>query len=316
MKPLISVIVAVYNVEKYLSRCIESVLKQTYSNLEIILVDDGSKDFCGKICDDYALKDSRIKVIHKENGGISSARNAGLKVYRGEYLMFVDSDDFLSTDAIEILYKRITTDKSDMAIGKHTDIYEDFSTNGDFCSWFSDSVISKEDIFLKMADSRYYPVSACTKLYKSKVISGISFPALICGEDLWVFPHIVDKCNLVSVVNETVYYYFQRSDSVMHLKPEKSKYDELESTLFIVQFLWKKGFYSSARKWYERSVSKAVLFKSKKTALRLFGKYFNSSERHKLMIGASLKLRTKWISLYVPMLFYAVNGIKRILKRG
>lgn len=101
---LISVIVPVYNVEKYLHKCINSILNQTYKNLEIILIDDGSTDNSGKICDEYALKDNRIKVIHKENGGLSSARNAGLDICSGDYIGFVDSDDYIAEDMYEYLY--------------------------------------------------------------------------------------------------------------------------------------------------------------------------------------------------------------------
>ena len=99
--PLISVIVPIYNVEKYLDRCVDSIINQTYKNLEIILVDDGSPDNCPQMCDDYAKKDSRIKVVHKENGGLSDARNVGMEVATGEYVSFIDSDDYISLDCYE-----------------------------------------------------------------------------------------------------------------------------------------------------------------------------------------------------------------------
>lgn len=101
LQPLISVIVPCYNVEEYLPKCIESILNQTYRNLEILLVDDGSPDNCGRICDEYAAKDSRIRIIHKKNGGLSDARNAALDVMTGEYVTFIDSDDYVSDDYVE-----------------------------------------------------------------------------------------------------------------------------------------------------------------------------------------------------------------------
>ena len=107
LQPLISVIVPCYNVEEYLPKCIESILNQTYRNLEILLVDDGSPDNCGRICDEYAAKDSRIRIIHKKNGGLSDARNAALDVMTGEYVTFIDSDDYVSDDYVEYLYKII-----------------------------------------------------------------------------------------------------------------------------------------------------------------------------------------------------------------
>lgn len=104
MNPLISVIVPIYNVEKYLARCVDSIVNQTYKNLEIILVDDGSPDLCPQMCDDYAEKDSRIKVVHKKNGGLSDARNAGMAVSTGEYISFIDSDDYVSDDFLNVCW--------------------------------------------------------------------------------------------------------------------------------------------------------------------------------------------------------------------
>ena len=121
---LISIIVPIYKVEKYLSRCIDSILAQTYKNLEIILVDDGSPDKCPEICDKYAKEDSRIKVIHKKNGGVSSARNAGLDVATGKYIFFVDSDDIITEDALSNLYEKATEAKAKLAIGGITQIYQ------------------------------------------------------------------------------------------------------------------------------------------------------------------------------------------------
>ena len=117
MYPLISVIIPIFKVEEYICECVESIINQTYKNLEIILVDDGSPDNCGRICDDYAEKDIRIKVIHKENGGLSDARNVGLVTAKGEYIVFVDGDDCMPDDGIEYLYYLISSKKADIAIG-------------------------------------------------------------------------------------------------------------------------------------------------------------------------------------------------------
>ena len=112
---LISIIVPIYNVEKYLKQCIESIISQTYRNIEIILVDDGSPDNCGKICDEYSQKDKRIIVLHKENGGLSDARNKGIDIAKGDYLTFVDSDDFVNIDYIEKLYNSIKFNNTKLA---------------------------------------------------------------------------------------------------------------------------------------------------------------------------------------------------------
>ena len=124
MEELVTIVVPVYKVEKYIDKCINSILSQTYKNLEIILVDDGSPDDCGKICDRYAKLDTRINVIHKENGGLSDARNAGNDVAKGKFISFIDSDDYIEPEYIEILYKAIKKDETDIAISSHKVIYE------------------------------------------------------------------------------------------------------------------------------------------------------------------------------------------------
>ena len=116
MEDLITIVVPVYKVEKYIDRCVTSILNQTYKNLQIILVDDGSPDNCGKICDEYAKKDNRIEVIHKENGGLSDARNAGINIAKGKYIAFVDSDDYVSNDYIEYMYKILKKENAKISI--------------------------------------------------------------------------------------------------------------------------------------------------------------------------------------------------------
>ena len=129
MEDLITVIVPVYKVEKYIRKCIESIINQTYKNIEIILVDDGSPDDCGKICDEYAKKDNRIKAIHKENGGLSDARNKALDLTNGKYVIFVDSDDYIEKNAIEYLYQLMQKYNTDIAIGLVNPIYDGEKNN-------------------------------------------------------------------------------------------------------------------------------------------------------------------------------------------
>ena len=137
MNSLISVIVPIYNVEKYLDRCVESIINQTYKNLEIILVDDGSPDNCTQMCDDYAKKDSRIRVVHKENGGLSDARNAGMEVATGEYVSFIDSDDYISLDFYETLFQTMIDNDSDIVECSVVKFYE----NGKFDEYSDDQMI-------------------------------------------------------------------------------------------------------------------------------------------------------------------------------
>ena len=172
MKPLISVIVPVYNVEQYLRKCLDSVISQTYTNLEIILVDDGSTDLGGKICDDYASKDDRITVIHKVNGGLGFARNTGLEMCHGEYIMFVDSDDWLSVDAVRVLYDKLIFDASDIAVGKHVEIYESGSISEIWWKINEDTLLSKNDVFTQMSPDLLLPVAAWGKLFKRSIFNG------------------------------------------------------------------------------------------------------------------------------------------------
>lgn len=209
MEPLISIIVPVYNVEPYLRKCVDSILNQTYRNLEVILVDDGSPDGCPAICDEYAAKDDRIKVIHKANGGLSDARNAGMAVARGEYLAFVDSDDMLPPDAMEILLNTAISEQADMVIGGY--------------SRFEDIPAAPCD--LKLSVKRWTPVetmadmfrngcSSWARLYRRELHQSILFPVGEINEDEAIVLELLEKCNCIAVTNVVVYYYRFRPESI------------------------------------------------------------------------------------------------------
>lgn len=209
MEPLISVIVPVYNVEPYLRKCVDSILNQTYRNLEIILVDDGSPDGCPAICDEYAEKDERVKVIHKKNGGLSDARNAGMAVARGEYLSFVDSDDMLPPDAMEILIKTAISEKADIVIGGH--------------NRFEDAPAAPND--LQFSVKRWTPVEAMAdmlrngcaswaRLYRRELHQSILFPVGEINEDEAIVLPLLEKCKTIAVTNAVVYHYRCRPESI------------------------------------------------------------------------------------------------------
>ena len=174
MQPLISVIIPVYNAERFLYECVYSVINQTYSNLEIILVDDGSPDHCPDICDDFAEKDKRVKVFHKDNGGVSSARNMGLDLAKGDYIVFLDADDTLKVDALEKLYFALTDHGCDISIGWKTCVTEDGKELG--CPYKTESAIweGTEGLENSLKD---HPACYAVwgKLYKSSVINNIRF---------------------------------------------------------------------------------------------------------------------------------------------
>lgn len=173
---LISIIIPVYNVQDYLDECIKSIINQTYKHLEIILVDDGSPDKCPEICDIWEKKDGRIKVIHKSNGGLSSARNAGLEIAHGEYISFVDSDDFLPNNAIEILYSRICQDNKIGIVSGQIYRYKDNSVSIFNKSWeiTEEECLSTQDFFLKTMNMTISH-TVWNKLYRKDLLSDIRF---------------------------------------------------------------------------------------------------------------------------------------------
>ena len=213
-EPLISVIVPIYNVEQYLENCINSILNQTYRNLEVILVDDGSPDNCGKICDRYSDKDPRIKVIHKLNGGLSDARNKGIDTAEGEYLTFVDSDDTILPEMIDKLYQRIVIDQSDLAFCG----YQQVNQKGDVLSevYLEDNLLSGFDALRKSYEKNgvLYTI-ACNKLIKRQLFQNIRFPVGKYNEDEFTLYRVIDRCRKISIVREALYVYYQRNDSIM-----------------------------------------------------------------------------------------------------
>lgn len=222
---MISIIIPIYNVEGYLSRCIDSVLNQTYKNLEIILVDDGSPDNCGKICDEYAKKDSRIKVIHKENGGVSSARNAGLDIARGDYIGFVDPDDYIHQTMYETLISEISEDDFDIVECNYTQIYEDGSN---LTRNIKDKVYSDYYDILEGGFTAYLSFVIWDKLYKKSIIDGTRFnTSFKVAEDQLFFFECAKKGAVLKSINKPLYYYYLRNDSVMRKSFHRGFFDAL-----------------------------------------------------------------------------------------
>ena len=216
---LISVIVPIYKVEQYLDECVGSIVKQTYKNMEIILVDDGSPDRCPQMCDEWAKKDERIRVVHKKNGGLSSARNAGLDVATGEYISFVDSDDFITHDALRNLYERMQGDEEIGIVSGMIYRYQDGKTCDFKETWMlnEEKVISARDFLLEtMSQKTSYTV--WNKLYKKELLDGVRFREGRNNEDT-LFMYDLGKrlcCLNVSMVEipKFVYYYRYREDSI------------------------------------------------------------------------------------------------------
>lgn len=224
--PLVSVIVPIYNVEPYLKECIDSVLAQTYKNIEIILVDDGSPDNCGKICDEYKKLDDRIIVIHKENGGLSSARNAGLDICKGEYISFIDSDDYVSPYFIEILYKGIRFNDADVTtiIGAEQ-FYVEGNERPQLASSNTDYIVESLDKDEAIKKLCYQTIANGSpfRLYKKKIFDEIRFPIGFVFEDVATTYRTFIAANKLSIVNAKVYAYRVRRDSIVRMAFSEKK---------------------------------------------------------------------------------------------
>lgn len=211
----ISIIVPIYNVEPYLCRCLDSIIGQTYRNLEIILVDDGSPDNCGTICDEYAAKDERVKVIHKANGGVSSARNAGLAVAAGDWLGWVDPDDWVETDMFEYLLNGAREYAADIAVCGRVEVYPDHQHT---ISWEKTTVLRREEAIEVLLEDSLMRNYLCDKLWKRRLFQDIYFPVGRNFEDVAVTYRLFEKINMVACLPECKYFYLQRRDGIVRNK--------------------------------------------------------------------------------------------------
>lgn len=210
----ISIIVPVYKVEPYLDKCVSSIVNQTYTNLEIILVDDGSPDNCPAMCDAWAKKDSRIRVIHKPNGGLSDARNAGMAAATGELMAFVDSDDRIAPDMYEHLYQRLTEDNSDIAACGVQMVWED-KTPSRMLTRDGNCVLNQEEAMRAIIEESWLKQPVWYKLYQTKLVRDILFPKGKYHEDVFWSYQAVGRAKKVSVSDRIGYYYLQRGGSIM-----------------------------------------------------------------------------------------------------
>lgn len=215
-QPLISVIVPVYNVEKYVGKCVDSILNQSYKNLDIILVDDGSTDRSGVICDDYAHNNANIRVIHQPNGGLSAARNAGLDVMTGEYVTFVDSDDMIHRECITTLYRYIETERAEISTISAIDIEDDdvcptTAPRGELKVFYS----GVEAVESMLFQQRFIDNSAWGKLYKASFFETHRFPVGILYEDLATIPYVCLEAKCIATSATPLYFYRKRETSIL-----------------------------------------------------------------------------------------------------
>lgn len=228
---MVSVIIPVYNVEKYLSECLKSIVRQTYDNLEIILVDDGSTDCSGKICNIWKSKDSRIKVIHKYNGGLSSARNAGLDIANGKYTVFIDSDDIIAKDTIESLRNALESNKDiDLSVcGIETFVDGDFSYRKPFMR-ITDGIYTNTE-YISMILSKKVDNAAWNKMYRTEMISSLRFEEGIINEDFPFLSKLLSSCSIISYISKPLYFYRRRRGSITNGGINKRCFDYVNNAI-------------------------------------------------------------------------------------
>ena len=219
MSELISVIIPIYNVEQYLEKCIDSILVQTYRNLEIILCDDGSTDGCGAICDRYAALDSRIRVIHKVNGGLSDARNAGIEAARGSWYVFIDSDDFITPDTIDRMYAAAVSTNSQIAVCNMVRIYDDGVTEPFYRPAEKTTLLAGQTRFETLLQP-----SVCNKLFRANLFADVRFPKGKFYEDTFVYHILAHRAQNIVLTGHDGYFYLSRRGSILGQPRQTDRY--------------------------------------------------------------------------------------------
>lgn len=286
--PLISIIIPVYNVEKYLVQCLESVINQTYKNLEILLIDDGSTDSCVEICDAFANKDSRIKVIHKVNGGLSDARNYGLDISNGEYVAFVDSDDWLEPNMYELMLYELKRSNSDIVVC------------GLFREYADKTLIEKDierkkcyeskDALMNLLDGSTIHDHSWSKLYKKDLFDNIRFPVGKTYEDIRTTYRLFMQASLITQIPTALYHYRQRKNSIIRSGITEGKLEWVES---IENLMFDKEL--SDEKYQQ--IIKYRLVKTKCSLIRemlLYGSVNCSEEAVELFNNLILDVKNNW----------------------
>lgn len=232
-KEQVSVIIPVYNVEAYVRKCIKSICDQTFNGLEIILVDDGSTDFSGEICDEWAQKDSRIRVIHKENGGLADARNVGIQAANGSWLMFVDSDDTITQDNIQQLYEAATAYNCEIAVCNMVRIYDDGATEPFY------HPVSELTLWdgVQRFETMKQP-SVCNKLFRADLFEDVQFPKGKYYEDTFIYHILAHHANRIVLTGQDGYLYLSRRESILgHQKYSDRYFDFVEAVYARMTYL-------------------------------------------------------------------------------
>ncbi len=319
MNELISVIVPVYNVESYLEKCLDSIINQTYSNIEIILINDGSTDSSFEICKKYKKKDKRIILINKKNGGLSSARNAGIEKFTGNYLLFVDSDDYIERDMVEKLYNNIMSNDADISVCNFFITEKGIDKKNNSCKNF----IIKDETKYNFLYNSYslQTILSWNKLYKKHIFKDIRYPKDLLHEDQYIIEEILNKAKTINyMTKEFLYHYVQRDQSIMKTFNVK-RFD-------VIKGLEKRiNFFNSINRndlvirtkveklqslYFLLNSSKFFKFKeSEKTIIQLYNSDYVQLAEELKKERLDLKSRIKLILiLYFPKIYNRIKGIK------
>lgn len=221
---LISIIIPVYNTKEYLPRCLDSIINQTYENLELLIIDDGSNDGSGDVCDEYAKRDSRIRVIHKENAGQAIARNIGLKISNGSYIGFVDSDDWIEPTMYSELLQALLLNNADIVVCGRNNVNEDYEIINQLFVYDDEFGMTQEEAIRRFLTYDGIDGASCDKLFRRGVLDGITYPTELICEDLpFIYDSIMNSTKIFHI-GKPLYNYYQRSGSTSHSKYSKKSY--------------------------------------------------------------------------------------------
>ena len=316
-KPLLSIIVPVYDVERYLPKCMDSILAQIFTDFELILVDDGSPDNCPALCDAAAAKDARIRVIHQKNGGLSAARNAGLDAARGAWIGFVDSDDYIAPEMYEAMYHAVQSTGADLALCDYAEVDEAGAPCQSMHIRLEKKDFTGRDLLKNATDSTIQP--AWNKLYRRDVFAQLRYPEGKLNEDLFLIPEICLNTQKAVVVPKALYYYVQRGGSIMNGNKTLRHFDAAEAAQRYWDCLVENAAYdalANAAKFTMGSVSRVyrqlppVLRKAPRSRemLRMQFEVVNHTRRYCTVPGG-LWLQS-WLLRHFPQTYSRLRDMK------
>lgn len=321
MSKLVSIIVPVYNIENYAENCIKSLVNQTYQDIEIILVDDGSTDNSGKICDDFAQQHELIKVVHKENGGLSSARNAGLDVASGDYIMFIDGDDYIAENAVEILLKHIANNDADMVQFDYEETFVPYKSTKSSATDTKELVTDLKQMFEKLYLIGGPAASSCTKLYKKELFNTLRFKEGIIHEDEFLITELLPQVKSILYIPDKLYFYVMRTGSIVKSGFSKKRLDSLMVSENRIDKLEKLGFSELKEKEKNRWFTTAVNLWCDTTAVKdyenrkiIYDKIYMFIKNNNLNISGKFRLLYHLCKLNINLL-YAYYLFKKIRKQ-